>query len=157
MRLKARLLGSEQREQTGERTADVTHALLLPSCGGTGGIALTFHRQDEALLDGHPEGAVGDTADELSPRVLEPSVQVEERRHGVRLVVVVFVAGQQDVGQRLGQRSADPLARRCRVLLIPNDLHVQGVVAICVARDLVVLALLQHQSRPNVDGDTRRL
>ena len=114
---------------------------------------LTFDSQDEALFDGHSQRLVGDAACKLSAGVLERCLEVEESRHRVGLVVVVFVAGQQDVLEFLGERSADPLAGQRWVLHVPNYLHIQRVVLLCLTDHLLLLALLQYQIGSNIDGD----
>lgn len=87
---------------------------------------------------------MGDDACELPPRSLERSLEVEEARQGVGHVLVVLVAGQQDVLQHLGKRGPDPLTQRRRVLLVPFYLHVQRVVVLCLADNLLFSAV-QHR------------
>lgn len=118
---------------------------------------LTLHSQDEALFDGHSQGLMGDAACELSPWVPEWGFEVEESRQRVGLVLVVFVAGQQDVREHLGERSAHPLAWHCWVLHVPNYLHIQRVVTLCLTGELLLRALLQWEGGGNVEGDARRL
>lgn len=138
---------------------------LLPHCGELtvlhhhlSDFFLTFYRQSEALLDGNPQGLVGDAADELTlTKVPQRSLEVEESRHGVRHVLgVVFVARQQDV-HLFRQGSADPLAWSRWLLFMPNYFHIQWVISHRLTHNLLLLTLLQEEIRLNVYGDTGRL
>jgi len=115
--------------------------------------ALTLNGQDEALPDGRPEGPVGHAARKPPARVPRRRPQEEEGRQRVGVVTVAPVAGQQDVLEHLGERGAHPPVRRRRVLDGPDHLHVQRVVALRVAGDLPLAALLQREGGANVQGD----
>lgn len=148
-----------------KKTWCVRFVALLPLCGSSVNCSdiyvtwypLTFNIQNETLFDGHSQGLMSDTACKLFAWVPERSLEVEESRQREGLVHVVFVAGLQDVLQHLGERSTDPLARHCRVLLIPNYLHIQRVVVLCLTNHLLLRALLQCENRSNAEGDTGRL
>lgn len=143
----------------GSETDNTHETLLLPtdSLQYYTETSLTFHIQNEALFDGHFQGVMRDTASKLFARLPERSLEVEESWQRVGPVLVMFVAGQQDVIQYLGQRSTNPLAWRCRVLLVPNYLHIQGVIAVCLTHNFLLLALQQWEGGSHIEGDTRRL
>lgn len=165
-RVKTQLLGSENRKQKAWITVGVRYVPLLPLCGSSwysSAISLTcvyslltFNSQDEALPDRHSQGLMGDAACKLFPWVPERGREVEESRQRVGLQVV-SVAWQQNVLEHLGERSAHPLAWHCRVLLVPNYLHIQRVVTLCLTNNLLLPALLQRENGSNVEGDTGSL
>lgn len=70
----------------------------------------TLNIQDEALPDGDSQRLMGDDACKLFPRVAGRSCEVEERRHRVGLVQVVFVTRQQSVLEHCGELGPHPLA-----------------------------------------------
>lgn len=119
--------------------------------------ALTFNLQNEAFFDGHPKRLMGNAAYVFSFIVPGGGLEVEEGWHRVRLVQVVFVAGKQDVWQHFGERKTNALTRRVGVLLIPHDVHVQRIVALCLTDDFVLAPFLQDQGGAHVQGDTGRL
>ena len=148
-----------------EVTVDVRCVPLLPLCGELSCYSvtsvrcffpLTFNSQDEALSDGHSQGLMWDAACILSTRVTERRLEIEESRQRVGLVLVVSVTWQQNVLEHLGERSTHPLARHCRAL-VPNYLHIQRIVLLCLTNNLLLLALLHQESGSNIEGDNGSL
>lgn len=166
VRVKNKLLGSGRRKRTSMNQM-LSHVFFCCHCVVAHGTPvqfmelantpLTFYSEDKALPDGHSQWLMGDCACKLFPWVTEWSGEVEKRCQREGVVRVVFVARQQSVRQNLGNWGPHPLAWCCWVLLMPNYLHIQRVITLCLTSDLLLPTYRERQSRPNVEGDTGSL
>ena len=71
----------------------------------------------------------------------------------------MFVARKDNVLQHLGKWSANSLVRcpRCVLVVVPLNLHIQGVVALCRADKLLLAPFRQGEVSAHIEGNTRRL
>lgn len=144
-----------------ERIWNIVSSNMLPPCGRSWNCTviphLTFNSQDEALLNSHSQGLMGDTARKAFPWVTERSCEVEEGCQWVGPVRDLFVARPQRVRDPVGKERACPLAWNCWVLLVPNYVNIQRVITLRLTCNLLSLTHLQGQTRINIEGDTGSL